>query len=208
MASRRTTITLCGLLLALISLGSATAQTRGTERVKWRFQMDSWLGGRFVTVAPDGTVYASDLSKLYALTPDRATPERMDLVSLDIEFIALLSEKERVAELSADESTSDCIGVCRNARQSFVCDHAGWWMPTFGRRLDKRANMLYESDPQMGNDLRKMAGVAQILCVWIAVERILTDVAPRRRIICPSVAPQETDNDCGSCGLCSQEVTL
>ena len=70
MGSRRTTITLCGLLLTLLNLGSATAQTQGTERVRWRFQMDSWLGGQFVSVAPDGTVYASDLSKLYALTSD------------------------------------------------------------------------------------------------------------------------------------------
>ena len=69
-ASRRTTITLCGLLLALINLGSATAQTQGTERVRWRFQMDSRFGGSFVTVAPNGTIYASDLSKLYALSPD------------------------------------------------------------------------------------------------------------------------------------------
>ncbi len=28
------------------------------------------FGGGLVTVAPDGTVYASDLTKLYALTPD------------------------------------------------------------------------------------------------------------------------------------------
>ena len=69
-ASRRTTITLCGLLLALMNLGSATAQTQGTERVRWRFQMDSLFGGQFITVAPNGTVYASDLTKLYALTPD------------------------------------------------------------------------------------------------------------------------------------------
>ncbi len=40
------------------------------ERVRWRFQMDSQFGGSFVTVAPDGTIYASDASKLYALTPD------------------------------------------------------------------------------------------------------------------------------------------
>ncbi len=70
MANRRTTITLCGLLLALMNLGSATAQTQGTDRVRWRFQMDSWFGGQFITVAPNGTVYASDLTKLYALTPD------------------------------------------------------------------------------------------------------------------------------------------
>ena len=62
------------------------------------------------------------------------------------------------------------------------------------------------SDADTGNDLAKMAGVAQILCAWIAVERILADVAPSRRIISPSVAPEETDDDCNSCGLCSQEV--
>lgn len=142
----------------------------------------------------------------FGVQPNRAAPERMDHVSLEIEFLALLIEKERVAELSAEENTSDCIDVCRSARQSFVRDHAGWWMPTFGRLLEKRANLLCESDPEMVNDLRKVAGVARILCAWIAVERILTDVAPSRRIISPSVAPQETDDDCGSCGSCSQEV--
>ena len=40
------------------------------SRVRWRFQMDSWLSGRFIARAPDGTIYASDLSRLYALTPD------------------------------------------------------------------------------------------------------------------------------------------
>lgn len=162
----------------------------------------------------DATHQAQELADIggfyraFGIQPNRAAPERMDHVSLEIEFIALLIEKERVAERMVEENTSDCIDVCRNARQSFVRDHAGWWMPTFGRLLEKRANMLCESDPEMGNDLRKMAGVAQVLCAWIAVERILADVAPSRRIISPSVAPQETDNDCGSCGSCSQEVTL
>ena len=32
--------------------------------------MDSRFGGSFLTVAPNGTIYASDLSKLYALSPD------------------------------------------------------------------------------------------------------------------------------------------
>lgn len=40
------------------------------SRVRWRFQMDSWLSGRFIALAPDGTIYASDISRLYALTPD------------------------------------------------------------------------------------------------------------------------------------------
>ncbi|MCH8851607.1 MAG: PQQ-binding-like beta-propeller repeat protein [Planctomycetes bacterium] len=51
---------------------SGGATSGGDDRVRWRFQMDSDFAGRFITVAPDGTVYASDLSRLYALSPDGA----------------------------------------------------------------------------------------------------------------------------------------
>ena len=67
---RQTTISFVGSLLTLFNISAATASMQGTERIRWRFQMDSQNGGRFVTVAPDGTVYASDSTKLYALTPD------------------------------------------------------------------------------------------------------------------------------------------
>jgi hypothetical protein len=58
-----------GLICLVFLLVTSTASAQN-DRVRWRFQMDSQFGGSFVTVAPDGTVYASDLSKLYALTPD------------------------------------------------------------------------------------------------------------------------------------------
>ncbi len=41
-------------------------------RVRWRFQMDSYFSGRYMARAPDGTIYASDISRLYALSPDGA----------------------------------------------------------------------------------------------------------------------------------------
>lgn len=98
MASRRTTITLCGLLLTLINLGSATAQTQGSERVRWQFQMDSWLGGQFIAVAPNGTVYASDPSKLQALTPDG------DLLILLANWELCPPKGDRPADLDGDGS--------------------------------------------------------------------------------------------------------
>ncbi len=49
---------------------NVTMRQSGDDRVRWRFQMDSSFAGRFITVAPDGTIYASDLSRLYALTPN------------------------------------------------------------------------------------------------------------------------------------------
>ena len=42
------------------------------SRIRWKFQMDSSFPGPYVTVAPDGTVYSGDLSRLYALSPDGA----------------------------------------------------------------------------------------------------------------------------------------
>ncbi|MHC5004864.1 MAG: thrombospondin type 3 repeat-containing protein, partial [Planctomycetota bacterium] len=41
-------------------------------RVQWRFQTDREANLQFVTRAPDGTVYTSDLDNLYALGPDGA----------------------------------------------------------------------------------------------------------------------------------------
>ena len=45
-------------------------QRQADGRARWRFQMDSKFGGWFMAAAPDGTVYASDISRVYALTPD------------------------------------------------------------------------------------------------------------------------------------------
>ena len=94
----------------------------------------------------------------------------------------------------------------RCARAAFLRDHAGWWMPTFGRLLEKRAQQLAEQSPDEAAHLRLVAGVARVLCAWIALERSLAGVAPGRRIISPSIAPQETDDSCGTCGSCAEEL--
>ena len=49
-----------------------TAMGQLGSRIRWKFQMDSSFPGPYVTVAPDGTVYSGDLSRLYALSPDGA----------------------------------------------------------------------------------------------------------------------------------------
>lgn len=56
--------------LNVIMRQSGDATTGADERIRWQFQMDSDFAGRFITVAPNGTIYASDLSRLYALTPE------------------------------------------------------------------------------------------------------------------------------------------
>ena len=39
-------------------------------RLRWRFQTDAYTPLQFITVAPDGTIYTSDLNNLFALSPD------------------------------------------------------------------------------------------------------------------------------------------
>lgn len=51
-----------------LTLNVTLRQANG--RVRWKFQMDTDFPGQFITVAPDGTVYSTDLGRLYALTPD------------------------------------------------------------------------------------------------------------------------------------------
>jgi len=139
----------------------------------------------------------------FGVRPARALPERVDHASLEIELIALLLEKELRACAAKDDQASEHIDVCRTARQAFLRDHVAWWMPTFGRLLEKRACDLAESKPAMTDELRRLAGVAQVLCAWVAIERIAADVEPSRRLISPSVPPQEADDGCGTCTGCT-----
>ncbi|MHC4219333.1 MAG: IPT/TIG domain-containing protein [Planctomycetota bacterium] len=50
----------------------AVTLRQANERVRWRFQTDRYSPLQFITVAPDGTIYTSDLNTLFALSPDGA----------------------------------------------------------------------------------------------------------------------------------------
>lgn len=140
--------------------------------------------------------------RAFGLRISRDTPERPDHISLEIEYIALLNEKQRCALLSGDAYHA---AICSDARTSFVRDHAAWWMPTFGRLLEKRAMNLHPACERDAKHLVLLAGVARLLCAWVAAERMLCSVEPCRRIVNPSVAPQESEDSCGSCTVCPEQ---
>lgn len=140
--------------------------------------------------------------RAFGLGPSRSAPERFDHVSLEVEFVSMLLEKERWATENAEE---EHLEVCRNARSAFLRDHASWWLPTFGRLLEKRANLLSETGSTTAAELRLVAGVAQTLCAWIAAERHFANVMPTRRIVSPNITPQDATDDCGTCSSCTHE---
>ncbi len=138
----------------------------------------------------------------FALTPGRAHPERIDCISLEIEFIAFVLARWQAA------AGCDChhahAQTCKDALAAFVRDHLGWWAPTFGRLLEQHAfdcAAAAPSDEQL--PMRLLAETGKVLCAWVAMERSLSGVAPSRRIISPAVAQQEPgDPQCGDCDSC------
>lgn len=138
----------------------------------------------------------------FGLTPSRAAPERVDSIALEIEFTAIVLERWRAALVSNEPVEN--AGVCEDALRAFGTDHLCWWAPTFGRLLEKRATDLTGNGaPENEAGLFRLAGVARLLCGWLAAERTALGIEPRRRLTGPSVAPQEVDNGSGSCSGCA-----
>jgi len=57
-------------LLALCCFSTVAVSQGDQDHILWRFEMDSAISGWEVSVGPDGTIYTSDDTKLYALNPD------------------------------------------------------------------------------------------------------------------------------------------
>ncbi|MDH4071297.1 MAG: T9SS type A sorting domain-containing protein [Ignavibacteria bacterium] len=58
------------MTLAVTVLPNSVFTQSGQERIIWRFEMDSEISGSEVSVGPDGTIYTSDATKLYAINPN------------------------------------------------------------------------------------------------------------------------------------------
>ncbi|MCC6907104.1 MAG: molecular chaperone TorD family protein [Phycisphaerales bacterium] len=141
--------------------------------------------------------------RAFGVQPGGDRPERPDHVATELEFVALLHEKMRIA-LAAGEA--EHAQICREALDSFVRDHAGWWMPTFARCVQRRIER--HSDSQNSTPPRDLVttlvGIGDLLRAWAAVLRTDAGVPASREIIAPnppSYRPEEEDDACSSCGL-------
>jgi len=114
--------------------------------------------------------------------------ERVDHLSIELEFMAHLIEKELFAAGSADSSVRGKAAVCRDAQRTFFEAHLMWWVPGFAALLRKgTATDLYRS-------------LADSLAAFITAERVRFGVAPNADLSSlsprPSLKPEET-MECG-----------
>jgi TorA maturation chaperone TorD len=118
--------------------------------------------------------------RAFGVQPPRA--ERPDHIRLELEFMAFLLLKQRLAE------GKDAAGVCGNAARKFFAEHLAWWLPAFAAGLRRRAGGGF------------YAAVARLLAALVPVERARFDVAaPRLPLQSAAVERQEEEAGCAGC---------
>ena len=132
----------------------------------------------------------SDLGAFFAafgleVTPDAA--ERIDHISIELEFMSVLAAKEAHAiEHQFDE---DSIGVLRDAQKKFLREHLGRWSPAFARRLARMA------------DGTALATVARLLGEFVGLECARLNVPPGSEDLLLRPVDDSAERLCDSCGI-------
>jgi TorA maturation chaperone TorD len=103
----------------------------------------------------------------FGLLPRRAAPERPDHLALELEFMAFLLLKKRIAlaSMPANACAAEQAHLCEDAERLFFRDHVAWWIPSFAAGLRRKAGSgLY-------------ACVARVLAAFLPAERAYWGVA-------------------------------
>lgn len=86
----------------------------------------------------------SDIAGFYrafGLDVSDVVRERVDHISVELEFMAFLAYKEAYALIADGEEKekAERVEICREAQRMFLNDHLGRWVQDFTRRLEQKA---------------------------------------------------------------------
>jgi TorA maturation chaperone TorD len=128
--------------------------------------------------------------RAFGIEPSLSSPERPDHIALELEFMAFLIMKKRLALAGNenDSSGSEQAAICEDACHKFFADHLAWWVPAFATGLRRKAvNGLY-------------AAVADVLAALIPAERQRLDIpAPRLPVQAVLIERPEEQGGCAGC---------
>jgi TorA maturation chaperone TorD len=129
--------------------------------------------------------------RAFGLLHGQRQPERPDHLALELEFMAFLLMKQRLAE-EGPEADSDAAAVCADAQRTFFRDHLSWWLPAFATGLRRKAEQDY------------YAALACAIAAFTPLERARLGVDPPRFPLQPvSTAEPEERTSCGGCAATS-----
>jgi len=122
--------------------------------------------------------------RAHGLRAGGSEKERLDHITVELEFMAVLARKE---VHSLQSGWSDNIEICRDTAALFLQDHLGCWAPAFGRRASAvTGSPWYRS-------------LGELTAIWVEQETAAAGVTPVEVIEEP--LPQEPPDD-GACGPC------
>jgi len=110
----------------------------------------------------------ADVAGFYRAFGLNVSPERhdrVDHITLELEFAAFLLMKKRLADRAAGECDGAAT-VVQEARKSFLKDHLCWWAPSFSIALRRKASGGF------------YAAAADVLSALLPLERHRLGVAP------------------------------
>jgi TorA maturation chaperone TorD len=144
----------------------------------------------------------ADIAGFYAafgLEAARTAGERPDYLPLELEFMAFLAMKKRLADCSrrslacdaAEDHHLEQIAICEEAQASFIRDHLAWWVPSFALGLRRKAS---------GGFYR---AVADMLAAFLPIERHRYHVPAPHSPVEPTILakPEDEQSGCAGCAL-------
>jgi TorA maturation chaperone TorD len=135
--------------------------------------------------------------RAFGLSPSLGHTERPDHVCLELEFMAFLLMKKRAAATAGinpaarSEEGENQAAVCLEAAQKFFRDHLAWWLPSFARGLQRKAESgLY-------------AAAGEVLAAFLPLERTRFGLEPQRCPVepLPVVEPEDQASGCAGCAF-------
>jgi TorA maturation chaperone TorD len=127
--------------------------------------------------------------RAFGLLPSRARPERPDHLCLELEFMAFLLLKKRLALADAGrEAAAERASVCDGAQRAFFRDHLAWWVPAFAAGLRRKAGGGF------------YAALGRLLAALVFAERCRCGVpAPRLPVQAALIERPEEQAGCAGC---------
>jgi len=110
--------------------------------------------------------------------------ERLDHITVEAEFLYLLTAKEAAALSVGLEEQAQ---ICQAAREKFFVEHVGWWLPAFASLLGRTA----ESD--------FYRSCAALVASLTAIERASLQLAPFTGRVAPNPAYEDAEAGCFEC---------
>ncbi|MBI4055364.1 MAG: molecular chaperone TorD family protein [Elusimicrobia bacterium] len=127
----------------------------------------------------------SGFYRAFGLEPSELSKERLDHISIEMEFMALLACKEAYA---LDRKEEKKAGICVEAEKKFLSNHLGTWIPDFTARLSKKAGDGFYRD------------LALLTKVFVAFEARAKGAQPSESVQ-PAPLSFEPEGSCFACGV-------